>query len=435
MPLTLWIALGTGLLVFLSVLFCPTVRLFGVSFGSYWIVSAVGAVLLLATGCLPFPIAWQAITKADAMNPLEILLLFFSMTSLSVFLDEVGFFRYLASLALRKTGKSQLRLFFLLYLLVSVLTVFTSNDIVILTFTPFICFFAKEADIDPLPYLFAEFVASNTWSMLLVIGNPTNIYLSQNAGIDFLSYMTVMWLPTLLAGGVSLLLLFLLFRKSLQKPLSAESHPCYIEDKPALSLGILHLSVCTLLLALSSYLTLPMHLIAAGAALSLFFLVTVTSLFRGQPLGAVGRSLRRLPYELIPFVLSMFVLVTGLSHAGIADILSDFLFSLPTIPAFGLSSFLASNIINNIPMSVLFSSLIACGAPSLHAGAAAVYASVIGSNIGAFFTQVGALAGIMWASILRRFRINFSFRRFVLYGVMLSIPTLCASLFGLWLVL
>ena len=100
------------------------------------------------------------------------------MTVLSVFLDEVGFFGYIAAFALKKAGRSRKRLFFYLYITVSVLTVFTSNDIIILTFTPFICYFAKSAKIDPVPYLFAEFIAANTWSMALIIGNPTNIYIS-----------------------------------------------------------------------------------------------------------------------------------------------------------------------------------------------------------------------------------------------------------------
>jgi site-specific DNA-cytosine methylase len=34
-----------------------------------------------------------------------------------------------------------------MYLMVAVLTIFTSNDIVILTFTPFICYFCKNAKI------------------------------------------------------------------------------------------------------------------------------------------------------------------------------------------------------------------------------------------------------------------------------------------------
>lgn len=63
--------------------------------------------------------------------------------------------------------------------MVAILTIFTSNDIVILTFTPFICYFSKNAKINPIPYLVAEFAAT-TYSMMLIIGNPTNIYFLMN---------------------------------------------------------------------------------------------------------------------------------------------------------------------------------------------------------------------------------------------------------------
>lgn len=82
------------------------------------------------------------------------------------------------------------------------MTVFTSNDVIILTFTPPICIFAKKAKISPLPFLFGEFIAANTWSMALIVGNPTIVYLAQSAGITFVEYVSVMALPTL-AGGVN----------------------------------------------------------------------------------------------------------------------------------------------------------------------------------------------------------------------------------------
>ena len=75
---------------------------------------------------------WDALTSDTAINPLKILVLFISMTVLSIYLDELGFFRYLANKTLKRAGKNQKKLFIYLYLIVSVLTVFTSNDVIIL---------------------------------------------------------------------------------------------------------------------------------------------------------------------------------------------------------------------------------------------------------------------------------------------------------------
>ncbi|MBQ7369954.1 MAG: hypothetical protein IJW58_03165 [Clostridia bacterium] len=197
----------------------PSIEWKGYKIGIYWLPAFVGGILLLSTGLLTLEETWSGLSASGEMNPLKILALFLSLTFLSVYLDELGFFRHLAFSMLRHARGSQKKLFLCLYLLVSILTVFTSNDVVVLTFTPFICCFCKEERISPIPYLVGEFVAANTWSMALVIGNPTNIYLASVVGIDFAQYVSVMWLPTMLAGATTFFVLFLLFKKQLSKPL------------------------------------------------------------------------------------------------------------------------------------------------------------------------------------------------------------------------
>ena len=158
-----------------GVLFLPKIRLGKVSLDTYWLVVLVGAIAVLLCSQTDVGEIAQAMVANTAVNPVKILALFLSMTILSIFLDELGFFSYLAGYALRHSHGGQRRLFFSLYITVAILTVFTSNDVIVLSFTPFICYFAKEAKIDPMPYLACEFVAANTWSTTLVIGNPTNI--------------------------------------------------------------------------------------------------------------------------------------------------------------------------------------------------------------------------------------------------------------------
>ena len=231
----------------------------------YWTAPLLGAAILLIGGWLPAREAVSGLLADSAVNPIQILVLFFSMTLMSIFLDEAGFFRYLASAVLRFAGSDQRKLFVLLYAAVSFLTVFTSNDIVVLTFTPFICFFAKNAEIDPVPYLFAEFVAANTWSMLFIIGNPTNIYLAAGNGIDFASYFRVMALPTLFGAVTSFALLWVLFRKKLKAPMRVVAREARLSDKPTVGVAVAALGICILFLVLSSYLNLEMWLIAADA--------------------------------------------------------------------------------------------------------------------------------------------------------------------------
>lgn len=115
MGLSIAIAAATCLTMIMAVLFFPKVNIGRFSFGSYWVVTIVGAVLLLVTGAVDVRVVGDALLADTAINPLKILVLFISMTVLSIFLDEIGFFRYLASVTLRKAGHSQTRLFLILY--------------------------------------------------------------------------------------------------------------------------------------------------------------------------------------------------------------------------------------------------------------------------------------------------------------------------------
>lgn len=395
----------------------------------YWTAPVLGSIALLLFRLLPLPVMWEGLTSSGSINPLKILTLFISMTTLSIYLDEVGFFSYIAGISLKFAKTSQLRLFCVLFLLVSVLTVFTSNDIIILTFTPFICYFSKKAEIDPMPYLFGEFVAANTWSMMLIIGNPTNIYLATANGIGFGTYTAHMLLPTLFAGITAFLLLLMIFRKPLSQPISIKEEKPAIRDKGLVIIGLLHLVLCTILLILSSYIGLEMWYITLGFAVSLFLCVTIYKKKKGVKERVLLHTIMRAPWELIPFVLSMFLLVLTLDRYQVTTIISDFFGTDHLVWKYGIASFLAANVMNNIPMSVAFSSIVSHLPEADRLPAA--YASIIGSNIGAYFTPLGALAGIMWSGILNKMGIPFSFRKYISYGIRISIPVLIAALLGL----
>ena len=423
MLLSIIISGVTCLAMILAVLFYPKINIGRVCVGSYWVVTALGAILLLLTGAVDPRGVLDALLADTAINPLKILVLFISMTLLSIYLDELGFFRYLASATLKRAGCSQTRLFFILYITVSVLTVFTSNDIIILSFTPFICYFAKNAHISPLPYLAAEFVAANTWSMALIIGNPTNIYLVTAAGGDFVSYLVTMLFPTLVSGTVAFFCLHLAFHKKLSQPIDAQPEEVKINDHLSLLVGIIHLAVCTVLLAVGSYIGLQMWLVALVSALSLLIFTFVLSLVRKEAPVHTVASLRRAPWELIPFILSMFVVVESLHTNGVTDYLFGFLNTSAPVWSYGITSFVAANLINNIPMSVLYSAILSGGA-----GDGAIYATVVGSNLGACLSPIGALAGIMWSSILKKHDLKFGYFDFLKIGITIALPALVAAL-------
>ena len=423
---TIVISAITFISITTSILFFPQIKIGKIKIGTYWIIALIGASLLLAFSFAPIKEVWNQLTNSTTVNPIKILILFFSMTVLSIFLDEVGLFRFLANVAAKRAKNNQYTLFTILYFLTATLTIFTSNDIVILTFTPFICFFCKNAKINPVPYLVSEFAAANTWSLLFIIGNPTNIYLATSAGITFFEYFKVMAIPTVVTGVVEYGLLFLIFNRKLKEHIEPIHEDYRIENIPALVIGLAHLVVCLVFLVISSYIGFEMWLISLICACSLLIHSIVLCLITKKDWNYVGGSLKKLPYQLIPFFLSMFVIVVALNTQGISTKIAEFLGSDYTVWKYGISSFFASNLINNIPMSILFSNLTTNLTGSAHTGA--VYASIVGSNIGAFLTPTGALAGIMFTNLVNEHDTKYTFLDFIKNGAILSLLLIATAL-------
>jgi Na+/H+ antiporter NhaD/arsenite permease-like protein len=91
----------------------------------------------------------------------------------------------------------------------------------------------------------------------------------------------------------------------------------------------------------------------------------------------------------------------------------------------GFSSALTCQILNNQPMTILFTKIIQEPAYLTHVGPvafrASMYAIIMGSNLGGSLTVVGALAGIMWISILRSKGFQLTSLEFAKYGF-ITIP-------------
>lgn len=435
MPISLLIAAITALLMIISVLFKPYLSFGKVKVGLYVIICFIGAAAELIFGGLSFSETIKGIAANSAVNPLKILALFLSMTLISVYLGDSGFFHLVAEKTFSLSKGKNLRLFIILYAVVSTLTVFTSNDIVILTFTPIICIFCKKANVSPIPFLIGEFVAANTWSMALIVGNPTNVYLAQSANVSFTEYFKVMLLPALAAGLSAFAVLMLVFGKTLTKKCATGLEPVAPDrvrvNFPSMVAALTALIGVIVALALSDVIGIEMWIITVIFAAALVVFNVIYGAARGEGLLRALSGIKKTPWELVPFIISMFIIVLSLEKSGVTEKIAAALVKGDNADgvSFGFLAAGLSNLLNNIPTSVITEKIIA--GKSLYA----TYGAVIGTNIGAFITPVGALAGIMWNKILSGYDIKLPFWKFFLYGVLVAIPALTAAAFSLFLTL
>lgn len=103
----------------LSIVFLPEVKIKGKRIPVFFVVPVISAILIVALNVLTFREAWDGLTGdmasmfhgRNSVNPIKILLLFFGMTTVSVFLDEAGVFRFLATKSMKLAGHSRTKLF------------------------------------------------------------------------------------------------------------------------------------------------------------------------------------------------------------------------------------------------------------------------------------------------------------------------------------
>lgn len=401
----------------------PSIRIGHHDYDTFYLPILLGAIIIMFNPEFDKSELKGIIFSNSKLNPIKILLLFISISFLSISLDESGFFSYIASKYINRFKSSQYALFFGLYLLISILTIFTSNDIVILTFTPFILYFSKKGNINPIPYLVMEFVAANTYSIILPIGNPTNIYLTSIFSIDFLTYIKNMIIPALIIGASTILMIFLLFRKDLKKEIVVlDIDEAKIKDKVGCIISLIVLASTTILLVISNYIDLEMWIIASMAALLLLIFLIVYTIIRHDRHYFIN-PIKRIPYSLIPFVLSMFIIILSINQLGLFERVYNSIESIENVniryAIYLLSSTLSANIVNNIPMTIGFGSILLNSTNMNY-----VYLSIIGSNIGAILTPLGALAGIMWMRILKHNNVKYNFIDFTKNGVVILVPSL-----------
>ncbi|WP_291994215.1 SLC13 family permease [Candidatus Accumulibacter sp. ACC003] len=127
----------------------------------------IGAVLVVATGCLRADEAYKSIEW-------PILLLIFGMLALSIAMHDSGLDRLLASaLVAVGGGLSPWLMLSLVILITSIATEFISNNAVAVLFTPIVIGVAEHLGVDPRPFVVAVMFAASA-SFATPIGYQTN---------------------------------------------------------------------------------------------------------------------------------------------------------------------------------------------------------------------------------------------------------------------
>ncbi|OLL26086.1 Arsenical pump membrane protein, partial [Neolecta irregularis DAH-3] len=174
--------------------------------------------VLLCSRCISPALVGAALTNIDSIKPYNVLLLFFSLAYLAITLDMTGVLQAAAFYVSNKGGRSGRRLFLYFYLLETALSSLLGNDAVVLSAIPFLVYYTRATELSSIPWLCSGFTVANTASMVLFVGNITNVVLCEGLNIGFVVYTAYIIFPFLACSVFGYVALYTQFRKVKQIP-------------------------------------------------------------------------------------------------------------------------------------------------------------------------------------------------------------------------
>jgi arsenical pump membrane protein len=393
-----------------------------------------GAILALLFRVVTFKDVWYVTQIVwDAT------LTFVALIIISTILDKIGFFEWAALKMAHAAKGNGHRVFLFVTILGAFVSAFFANDGAALILTPIVLEKVKLLKFDMkrmIPFIMASGFIADTTSLPFVVSNLVNIVSADFFSVGFISYAIRMIVPDLFSLITSISVMYLFFRKDIPKTY----HP---GDLPHPSNAIAHqgmfrLSFFILAFLLAGYILTELFHIPVSLAAGLIAIIFLVSGGRAEVIRP-WRIIREAPWAIVFFAIGMYVVVYGLRNVGLTTLLGDIieksthggLFAGTMATGF-IAAFLSS-VMNNLP-TVMIDALAIHGTNAtglMHE--ALVYANVIGCDLGPKLTPIGSLATLLWLHVLRKKGITISWGRYFKTGVILTLPTLFVTLFGLYL--
>src|SRR3954454_22659864 len=156
--------------------------------------AVLGAAVLVLSGLISWTDALHGMRKG-----IDVYLFLTGMMLIAELASREGLFDYLAALAVEHASGSAQRLFLLIYVVGTLVTMFLSNDATAIVLTPAVYAATRAAGATPLPYLLVCAFIANAASFVLPISNPANLVVFGERMPHLADWLRQFTLPSLAA--------------------------------------------------------------------------------------------------------------------------------------------------------------------------------------------------------------------------------------------
>ena len=294
--------------------------------------------------------------------------------------------------------------------------------------------FSEKLDINPIPFLITEILASNIGGTSTLIGDPPNIIIGSAANLSFVDFINE------LTGIVSVILLSVIgimtfwFRKQLKTTPEKMSLIEQIDNSNTIKdKGLMLRSIIVLGLVILGFITHDItHLQTSvcamvGASFLLIF---------EKP----SDILHDVEWNTIFFFIGLFIIIGGFEKAGGIELMANWLLNI-THGSQSLASMVIlwgsgalSGIIDNIPYTATMTPMIANIAATKGAEFAAPlwWCLSLGACLGGNMTIIGAAANVIVSEAATSKGYKISFMYFLKYGITAMVISLILSTLYIW---
>src|SRR3954454_4772170 len=257
---------------------------------------------------------------------------------MAIVLESFGFFNWMAEKLAERAKGSGIRLFWYTLLLCFLMTLFFNNDGSILITTPILILILKSLKLSnrqKIPYLLSGALIATASSAPIGVSNIVNLIALKIIGMDLYLQTEMMFVPGVLGLLFLSYLLFLVFKKDipneirfhsysipLQKnrpyhPLQQGSENLFNQQKKLMINMLIFVFLVRISLFVASFIGISVSLVAVCG--SLILLIWRWIYLKVNPKDVFGK----IPWHILIFAFSMYVVIYGLHNIGLTTILID----------------------------------------------------------------------------------------------------------------
>ncbi len=359
----------------------------------------------------------------------NVIFLLVSMMIIVSITTRSGVFSWLANELLKLTKGHPISVLVVLGLFTAVVSAFLDNVTTVILIMPITFSIAKKLDINPIPFLLTEIVASNIGGTATLIGDPPNIIIGSAAGFAFMDFIKE------LTGIVAVILIAVIsmlafcFRKSLKSDpekmneITKIDNSNTITDKNLMTRSLIVLSLVIIGFVLHDMTHIETCIVAMlGASILLLF---------EKP----TEILRDVEWNTIFFFIGLFIIIGGLEASGGIKLMAEWVLTVTkgsesaTAMIILWASGIISGVIDNIPYTATMAPMIA----EIQKVMGQSYAYPLwwclslGACLGGNMTIIGAAANVIVSENAAKEGHPISFMGFLKYGIPIVFISLAIS--------